>query len=46
MKAQQAPLRLTARGEAVRDYLEAIAAAGAILVAVLSTLAILKLIGY
>jgi hypothetical protein len=45
MKGQQ-PLRLTARGEAVRDYAEAIAAVLAIVVSVASTLAILKMIGH
>jgi hypothetical protein len=45
MKGQQ-PLRLTARGEAVRDYLEAAIAGGGIIVAIGSALAILKMIGY
>jgi hypothetical protein len=45
MKAQQ-PLRLTARGEAVRDYLEALAAVGSIAAGITATLAILKMIGY
>lgn len=42
----QAPLRLTARGEAVRDYLEALLALAAIAVGIFSTVAMLKMIGY
>jgi hypothetical protein len=42
MKGQQTPLRLTARGEAVRDALSV----AAIAVGIASFTAILKMIGY
>jgi len=45
MKGQQ-PLRLTARGEAVRDALEAAFALAGLAVGIPAALAILKMIGY
>ena len=46
MKGQQPPLRLTARGEAVRDYLEAAASLAAIAVGLFSLYAALTMIGF
>ncbi|WNN95985.1 membrane protein [Arthrobacter phage Hirko] len=46
MKGQSAPLRLTARGEAVRDYLEAAVSLAAIAVSLFAIYAALKMIGY
>jgi len=45
MKAQQ-PLRLTARGEAVRDYLEAALSIAAIAAGIAAFTLTLKMIGY
>ena len=46
MKAQRPPLRLTARGEAVRDHLEAALSLAAIAVGIISLTLTLKMIGF
>lgn len=46
MKGQQAPLRLTARGEAVRENLEILACLVAIAAGIAATFAIFTMIGH